>query len=171
MIKRISCRVVDSVPLSKSGSALRRTSRSDDKGCRSGDTIAANVSGPSNSVVYTFARFITLTAFGTSSSLGILNNLLHLRHLTLLSAEVSFSSQLLPHPGHCAIICIGRFLISSAEYRSSRPAQAENILAANWTGIHRKFYPHLPIISLCHSQYHIRQKRLEACSSTWRDLP
>jgi len=69
MIKRISCRVVDSVPLSRNSIALRRTSRSDDKGRKSGDAITANASGPGNSVVYTGRLGIT-RKFADDSLIG-----------------------------------------------------------------------------------------------------
>ena len=59
MVKRISCRVISSVPLSKSRSISRRSSRSDDKRRKIGDTVAANVSGPGNSVAYTDRLGIT----------------------------------------------------------------------------------------------------------------
>jgi len=59
MIKRISCRVVDSVPLSRSSSIIPRVSRSNDVRLGPGDAVAANFSSPSNSVVYTGRLGIT----------------------------------------------------------------------------------------------------------------
>ena len=59
MIKKISCRVVDSVPLGRSSSIIPRVSRSNDERLRPGDTAAANVSSPGNTVLYTGRLGIT----------------------------------------------------------------------------------------------------------------
>jgi hypothetical protein len=51
MIKRISCRVVGSVPLGKNSSRERHISASDNKGRQSCRTVAAKGCCPSNSAV------------------------------------------------------------------------------------------------------------------------
>ena len=52
MVKRISCRVVSSVPLGKSG-ALRYVGQSNDRHSGIGNAVAADAGRPGNSVVYT----------------------------------------------------------------------------------------------------------------------
>lgn len=52
MLKRISCRVVSSVPLGRS-SALRYVSQSNDRHSGIGNAVAADAGRPGNSVVYT----------------------------------------------------------------------------------------------------------------------
>jgi len=59
MVKRISCRVIGSVPLIEGSGALRHSSRSNDKHHKRSNTVTANVSDPSNSVVHTGRLDIT----------------------------------------------------------------------------------------------------------------
>jgi hypothetical protein len=73
MIKKISCRVVGSVPLGRSSSIIPRVSRSNDERLKPGDAVAANVSSPGNSVLYTGRLGITKEFVGDSLTGQILD--------------------------------------------------------------------------------------------------
>ncbi len=53
MIKRVSCRVVSSVPLGKGSSRLRPISHSNDEHSKRADAAPVDAGRPGNSVVYT----------------------------------------------------------------------------------------------------------------------
>ena len=73
MVKKISCRVVGSVPLGRSSSMIPRVSRSNDERLRPSDTADADVSSPGNSVLYTGRLGITREFFDGSVTGQILD--------------------------------------------------------------------------------------------------